>query len=213
MSKKDGEKIHTYKLYGIITHVGATLSIGHYIAYTSLLPGFHTEYINCSSEKRKFSLSQTANGSNTAATTNNMGSEKNTGIVKKLIYGRNKASSSGDMSKNLKPINGLSKIMMNGIEKLNLNSHSSNNQTSQATTTNFCQGLNCCSIYLKDFGCYLENHNDPSSINTECNTWYMCDDDKIKILSQKDLEDLLSPNQKLTITPYLLFYARYDLND
>ena len=41
--------------------------------------------------------------------------------------------------------------------------------------------------------------------------WHMCDDDKIKIMSQQEFEELLSPNRRHVITPYLLFYARYDL--
>lgn len=41
--------------------------------------------------------------------------------------------------------------------------------------------------------------------------WHMCDDDKIKIMSQAEFEELLSPNRRHVITPYLLFYARYDL--
>lgn len=39
----------------------------------------------------------------------------------------------------------------------------------------------------------------------------MCDDDKIKIMSQQEFQELLSPNRRHVITPYLLFYARYDL--
>lgn len=42
--------------------------------------------------------------------------------------------------------------------------------------------------------------------------WHMCDDDKIKIMSQVEFEELLSPNRRHVITPYLLFYARYDLS-
>lgn len=41
--------------------------------------------------------------------------------------------------------------------------------------------------------------------------WHMCDDDKIKIMTQAEFEELLSPNRRHVITPYLLFYARYDL--
>lgn len=225
--KKDDEKIHIYKLYSIITHVGATLTVGHYIAYTSLLSDFHTEYVSCANDKRKFSLSQN-NGS-----ASNVSNEKNSGL-KKLIYGRNKASSSGDMSKSLKPINGLSKIMMNGIEKLNLNNQSSNQSSQPTAQSTICHGLNCCGIYMKEFVNYVENqtnsenssndHHHSSSMNStdssnmngikdSINTWYMCDDDKIKVMSQREFEDLLSPNQKLTITPYLLFYARYDIKE
>jgi ubiquitin carboxyl-terminal hydrolase 1 len=189
-------------------------------------------------------------------------SEKNSGLMKKLIYGRSKASSSGDMSKSIKPINGLSKIMMNGIEKLNLNSEkisatngncppqingSSASQKSPPKTV--CNSANCCGIYVKDFANIVENyHNNvlnserncggdkienTSSDDTTTNSmtsdyessssqkpslndlnqkvWYMCDDDKIKIMTQREFEEALSKNQKVMITPYLLFYARFDV--
>lgn len=183
--------------------------------------------------------------------------------MKKLIYGRNKASSSGDMSKNIKPINGLSKIMMNGIEKLNLNSEkiSATNGNCQQQINGssasqkvpppktVCNSANCCGIYVKDFANIVENyHNNVlnserncdkiennSSDDTTANSnsmtsdyessssqkpslndlnqkvWYMCDDDKIKIMTQREFEEALSKNQKVMITPYLLFYARFDV--
>ncbi len=79
---KDEEKLHVYKLFSVITHVGVSMLTGHYLAYTSSLSIHENqsfEYANCSSDKRK----------NDVAVNN----EKNPGLVKKLIYGRNKASS------------------------------------------------------------------------------------------------------------------------
>lgn len=267
--KRDEDKLHYYKLYSVITHVGATLSVGHYIAYTCSLD-IYNEYISCGHDKRRLSLSNSANKiksshhgslSSTSATSSGSGtSEKNSGLMKKLIYGRSKASSSGDMSKNLKPINGLSKIMMNGIEKLNLNSekisatngncqqqvNGSNTKTPPKTV---CNSANCCGIYVKDFANIVENyHNNVLNSERNCGgdkiennssddaqtnsmtsdyessssqkpslndlnqkVWYMCDDDKIKIMTQREFEEALSKNQKVMITPYLLFYARFDV--
>lgn len=42
--------------------------------------------------------------------------------------------------------------------------------------------------------------------------WYMCDDDKIKAMPQHEFQEMLLPNKKNTITPYLLFYVRNDLH-
>lgn len=203
-------------------------------------------------------------------------SEKNSGLMKKLIYGRNKASSSGDMSKSLKPINGLSKLMINGIEKLTLssgnNNNSSNNSNNGSNNLNsnsipttppktVCQSANCCGIYVKNFTSIVENqhnsissndhqhppiihenglltnekdastnrssmnengyhnhHNNSNNTKPTLNSlnqkiWYMCDDDKIKMMPQREFEELLSRNQKVMITPYLLFYARYDMQN
>lgn len=255
--KRDEDKLHIYKLYSVITHVGATMSVGHYIAYTCSLD-IYNEYVSCVHDKRRLSLS---NGSKIKPHHGSLptGEKNNSGLMKKLIYGRNKASSSGDMSKSLKPINGLSKIMMNGIEKLNLNSEkiSATNGTTNGTSVTtqkspktVCNSANCCGIYVKDFANIVENYhnntiterniNEKSSHQTESSTtnnlsstneeasefdtnaskpslndlnqrvWYMCDDDKIKIMTQREFEDALSKNQKVMITPYILFYARYD---
>lgn len=272
--KRDEDKLHIYKLYSVITHVGATMSVGHYIAYTCSLD-IYNEYVSCGHDKRRLSLSNAAAAANktkpstisSLSSSTSSGSEKNSGLMKKLIYGRNKASSSGDMSKNLKPINGLSKIMMNGFEKLNLNSeklsatngnsqliNGTNSSTHKLSTPpkTVCNSANCCGIYIKDFTNIVENyHNNNNVLRSERNgvdkvdnnsgdettnnsmtsdyesassqqkpslndlnqkVWYMCDDDKIKIMTQREFEEALSKNQKVMITPYLLFYARYDVN-
>lgn len=253
--KRDEEKLHFYKLYSVITHVGATMSVGHYIAYTCSLD-IYNEYVNCCYEKRRLSVqtsgnhvstSQQSSTTTTTATNNSGGGEKNSGLMKKLIYGRNKASSSGDMSKSLKPINGISKLMINGIEKLSLNSDKSNGSNSNGVSSvpssppkTVCPSSNCCGIYVKNFSTIVENYhnananNQHEKLSSEDNgqnesesgnhstsskptlndlnqkVWYMCDDDKIKIMTQREFEEALSRNQKVMITPYLLFYARYD---
>lgn len=246
--KRDEEKLHYYKLYSVITHVGATMSAGHYIAYTCSLDIFN-EYTNCCYGKRKLSVQ--SNNSHTAtsqqSSTGGSGSEKNSGLMKKLIYGRSKASSSGDMSKSLKPINGLSKLMINGIERLSLNSDKSNGSGSNGVSSvpssppkTVCPSSNCCGIYVKNFSTIVENYHNsnvssqqpekstsndesvqadsenttnasskPSINDLNQKIWYMCDDDKIKIMTQREFEEALSRNQKVMITPYLLFYARY----
>ena len=257
MKQTDENKLHTYKLYSVITHVGATMSVGHYIAYTCSLD-IYNEYLHCGG-KRKLSAQFAGNGTttnNSSTSTHSGGSvgEKTSSKLKKLMF-KNKASSSGDMSKSLKqPINGLSKMMINGMEKLSFNSGSgsSSNLSHPVVTgnhTTVCQGLNCCGIYVKDMFNLIENYNNsqlhsapPLLKNGESNmdydgqtaassnhiesdsskhsgnghrlpsqqTWYKCDDHKIDLMTQREFEELLSPNQKVMVTPYLLFYARYD---
>lgn len=244
--KRDEDKLHFYKLYSVITHVGATMSVGHYIAYTCSLD-IYNEYINCCYEKRRLSVQPNISHATVSQQSTANNGEKNSGLMKKLIYGRNKASSSGDMSKSLKPINGLSKMMINGIEKLSLNSDKSNGSTSNGVSSTpssppktVCQSSNCCGIYVKNFSTIVENYhnsntnaqqekspnddNAPTDADSSNNAsspkpslndlnqkiWYMCDDDKIKIMTQREFEEALSKNQKVMITPYLLFYARYD---
>lgn len=236
--KRDEEKLHFYKLYSVITHVGATMSVGHYIAYTCSLD-IYNEYINCCYEKRRLSVQSNNSHATAPPPPAPPGSEKNSGLMKKLIYKRNKASSSGDMSKSLKPINGLTK-MFNGIEKLTLSSEKNNVPTSNGVSSVpssppkiVCPSSNCCGIYVKNFSTIVENYHNTNASQSEKSPnedgaqpdtdapkpslndlnqkiWYMCDDDKIKIMTQREFEEALSKNQKVMITPYLLFYARYD---
>lgn len=250
----DGEKFHVYKLYSVITHVGATLSVGHYIAYTCALDGYNN-YYNCSKDKRKTVANSTslssssipasmahnsATNGNAATTTSN--TEKNPSLMKKMFM-RNKASSSGDVTKNMKNMNGSIKpIIVNGIEKI------------APATNSTCHGLNCCGVLLKGVNSlnngqvngisdhsaskpslysvanntsdyysststttlnggdpFIIHYNNQSAAPAADPTWYMCDDDKIRAMSQQEFEELLSPNKKITITPYLLFYARTDV--
>lgn len=301
----DANKLHIYKLYSVITHVGATMSVGHYIAYTCSLD-WANEYINCPKEQRRRASQEraaaaaaaavgangggtalgqhgTVGGSQSSSSTNafslgssNSSSSSTTSFMKIMKFGRNKASSSGDMSKNVKHINGLtssSKAITNGIGKLTMNNSSSGagggSTTSQCSTT--CQSINCCAMRLtaqqqlhylhtsqtnaSDFiegeaatvgytnssaynaASYNNNVQQPYTTTSSGTTsgygstgrgatkasyatqnhngsepiWYMCDDDKIKAMTQREFEELLSPARKITITPYLLFYARYNL--
>lgn len=254
----EGNKLHVYKLYSVITHVGATLTVGHYIAYTCFLD-LASDYVNCPKDRRNTMTgsqtmsSQAAASNENAAPNNGSSSVASTPVIaaasalassgnilmKKMKFGRSKASSSGDMSKNVKQVNGTSsKNITNGIGKLSMN------------TT--CQGVNCCAMRLccsqqtsssnsascSDFSEESLQNGSNSNLNfggsgTTYPTgygstgrggvranyahggtdpiWYMCDDDKIKAMTQREFEELLSPTRKITITPYLLFYARFDL--
>ncbi|XP_073840862.1 ubiquitin specific protease 1 [Musca autumnalis] len=327
----DANKLHIYKLYSVITHVGATMSVGHYIAYTCSLD-WANEYINCPKEQRRRASQERAaaaaaaaamngsggsttltsnsmqqSGGQTSSTTNanNVGSSSNssssgggaTSFIKMMKFGRSKASSSGDMSKHVKHLNGLtssgsgggsggSKAITNGIGKLSMNNTNSAGGTSSAATSSSatgttssssttCPSINCCAMRLtaqqqmhylhanqnnsnNDFhedpngytngvsSGYSSNYNNnihqqqpPYNSASSNNSsgygstgragtkasyassqhlhngsepiWYMCDDDKIKAMTQREFEELLSPARKITITPYLLFYARYNL--
>lgn len=296
LPKPDCDKPHIYRLYSVITHVGARMSVGHYIAYTSSLD-VHGEYFGCGKDRRKQALLSggsidggvgggygvgggTGGGSATTTTGSQKSSEKSTSGQLKKLFGGKKASSAGDMSKKIKNNNKLN--LINGMEGLNLingagsalgnsnttafgsqsggNSPSSNGTPTSAAASLLasraipCAGLNCCGIHLKNSHLSLyghhshqhhhhhHNHNSsssdspaagdngsnghvdgfmngtaaaatPAAFEASLNQqlWHMCDDDKIKIMSQEEFQDLLSPNRRHVITPYLLFYARYDL--
>ncbi|KAL5285053.1 USP1 family protein [Megaselia abdita] len=234
----DNEKLHVYKLYSVITHVGATMSVGHYIAYTCSLD-WATEYKNCPKDKLKKQKQQQEAHEKNQHIQNLQPYEKNVGKFKK-IFSRSKTSSSSDMSK------GVSTTSTNGPTV---------NGGSEKPQNTICPGIKCCGIELKNNlpstnasssttqpngginhnGYYEENDEFGSNPNwnylngggssgstptgagggagpgSKEPIWYMCDDDKIKTMTQREFEDLLSPNRKITVTPYLLFYARSDL--
>ncbi|XP_059612070.1 ubiquitin carboxyl-terminal hydrolase 1 [Phlebotomus argentipes] len=258
----ESKKIHVYKLYSVITHVGATLSAGHYITYTCSLDTY-SEYVNCDKEKRRLMQSQQEQHQQAAAAA---GVEKSNGglsSLEKMVMkkknswlrktdNRSKASSSTDLAKNLKAMNGNSVVAT-------ANSITPNGAAEGGATT--CPGLNCCGIHAK--GNVLVNSNGNNNYNNgslefsnstalsdqqassasaleavpEVNVngavrptslgppgglgssasgfqepiWFMCDDDKIKSMPQQEFKELLSPNRKVMITPYLLFYARNDI--
>lgn len=54
------------------------------------------------------------------------------------------------------------------------------------------------------------NNSNSANVNAEP-IWFMCDDDKIKAMPQHEFREMLLPNKKNMITPYLLFYARNDV--
>ncbi|XP_053682896.1 uncharacterized protein LOC128733316 [Sabethes cyaneus] len=312
LPKPDCDKAHIYRLYSVITHVGARMSVGHYIAYTSSLD-VHAEFLGCGKDRRRQlflsggsidgglagSGAGLSAGGGTAG--GKSGSEKSTSGHLKKLFSSKKASSAGDMSKKFKN-NVVSKLnLINGIESLGLNNGTSsassgvalggnqtapfgsqpgsNSSSSNGTPTSAlpnpipCGGLNCCGIHLKNshlnlYGNNSCNNNSSTAnvnsgsgsdggltaingtlldggsagdIHTNCinsssllttvggnglstttsaaafeqslsqQLWHMCDDDKIKVMSQTEFEELLSPNRRHVITPYLLFYARYDL--
>ncbi|KAL9695106.1 hypothetical protein quinque_014391 [Culex quinquefasciatus] len=289
--KPDCDKPHIYRLYSVITHVGARMSVGHYIAYTSSLD-VHGEYFGCGKDRRKqallaggsidggsFGAGAGAGGTGSTGSQSGKSSEKSTSGQLKKLFGGKKASSAGDMSKKIKNNNKLN--LINGMEGLNLingagsalgNSNTAsfgsqsggNSPSSNGTPTSGgnaasllasraipCAGLNCCGIHLKNSHLSLygpggphhhhnhhhHHHHHHSTDSPDSNgiadyaerngsaaatpaafeqslsqqLWHMCDDDKIKIMSQQEFEELLSPNRRHVITPYLLFYARYDL--
>ncbi|XP_011179202.1 uncharacterized protein LOC105210128 [Zeugodacus cucurbitae] len=323
----DANKLHIYKLYSVITHVGATMSVGHYIAYTCSLD-WANEYVNCPKDRRNVNASnssQQMGGAQANGLSNNSlyplggaggsaasggGSTPNersspgiqaasaasaaasvlassgSSLMKKMKFGRSKASSSGDMSKNMKNLNGItSKTITNGIGKLSMNTtcHSltccatricsvqqqqqlqqqqqqlsaSNNELSEetlqngsnhASSTMSISGSSNTGIggngsgsatgsagssttsgynsYPAGYGSTGRGGTKASALGgyaSSCGSlsaagssngepmWYMCDDDKIKAMTQREFEELLSPARKITVTPYLLFYARFDL--
>lgn len=301
----DEEKLHIYKLYSVITHVGATMSVGHYVAYTCALD-IQNEYRTCTNDRSKIATLFQSNSANNTTSDINASSQtgsnpslapsngdKSSGpkIIKRFLFGNKKANSSNDLKSNSfkSNVNGLvNKVVANGMEKLNLGINNTTGRvlgSSNGTSTTMCQGQKCCGIkenklvsnnngtfisYVNGSGSHVNggingshvemdtlappsstaSSTKPSSsdlsiasssnsnlidddstvtsttatttttgsggkVNTQVSNitqdhWYMCDDDKIKVMQQQQFEEHLSPTRKNMITPYLLFYARFD---
>lgn len=81
------ESRHVYKLYSVIMHQGATMTAGHYVAYTRLPDeSAFAEYFQCDRDSKRHASAQS--GSNT--NTNSSSSDKTSGIFK---YFKSKPSS------------------------------------------------------------------------------------------------------------------------
>jgi len=62
LNSQQQTRAHSYQLYAIIMHLGATIASGHYVAYVKAQDNLD-EYINCPRDRRKTgSLSVTPNG-------------------------------------------------------------------------------------------------------------------------------------------------------
>lgn len=63
--------LHSYKLYAIIMHLGATMASGHYVAYTRVCSSV-ADYATCTRTKSmSYSLSPNTNKSGTERNSNN----------------------------------------------------------------------------------------------------------------------------------------------
>ncbi|XP_043256220.1 ubiquitin carboxyl-terminal hydrolase 1 [Colletes gigas] len=82
------ESRHVYKLYSVIMHQGATMTAGHYVAYTRLPDeSAFAEYFQCDRDSKRQTSSQSSSGTST----NSSSSDKASGILK---YFRSKPSAS-----------------------------------------------------------------------------------------------------------------------
>jgi hypothetical protein len=172
--------------------------------------------------------------SNENSSIRNGGDKGRAAAAKKKLFGTRKASS-GDLSKKMKvPFfsNGNQKHTADGNSINSGNSTKSNNNVHSINSIKNCipcNGLGCCNINQNlynnvngSIGHIVNGHDNGESVELanghapvketvlSQQNWYMCDDDKIKMFTQKEFEDMLQANKKNSVTPYLLFYVRLD---
>lgn len=153
-------KLHEYRLYSVITHVGATMTAGHYVAYTCSLD-LNSTYSNCPKDLRRkeaqaaalaaaakhkesMAAQAHANGSHSSSSSNSVTGaiEKNVTSLKKIMFRRNKNSSNSETAKS----KNATKSVTNGIDKLSLTSGSAAKSTAEETSC--CPGGSCCCINM-----------------------------------------------------------------
>lgn len=112
------------------------------------------------------------------------------------------------------------KSMPKATNSTTLNGNNNGIAMSNGDYSNHSRNGSLSSVYSEhdQFG-QLNGVNGVATVPTNANSvnvnaepiWFMCDDDKIKAMQQHEFCEMLSPNKKNMITPYLLFYARGDV--
>lgn len=126
LNSQQQTRAHSYQLYAIIMHLGATIASGHYVAYVKAQDNLE-EYINCPRDRRKTgSLSVTPNGTLPA---NYKKSSISNGLFRFLKISSKPSSSSGTS-----------------------NSPSSDSIDSGKVSSigRWCRSLECCGVRILD---------------------------------------------------------------
>ncbi|XP_012289021.1 ubiquitin carboxyl-terminal hydrolase 1 [Orussus abietinus] len=141
---------HVYKLYSVIMHQGATMTAGHYVAYTKLPDDSATsEYLRCDRDGKRHICSQSSNLPNNT-------SDKSSGFFR---YFKSKPNVT---------------------------------ESKEQPVRVGCRSLECCGVRRSKHSC----------------VWLECDDEAVRLIPQRELQDKLAPNPRNSATPYLLFYVR-----
>ncbi|XP_014220411.1 ubiquitin carboxyl-terminal hydrolase 1 [Trichogramma pretiosum] len=174
------KKRHVYNLYSVIMHQGATMTAGHYVAYTRL-PGesANTEYLEC--ERDNVQRQQTSQESLT------IGSQSN--------------GSQTPQHDTKMPITSLLTTCFGNKSNLHephLRSSKQQQQMQQQQQQQLkkegCQGNECCGI--------------KHMARQETGTWLECDDEAVRVISLREFQEKLAPTLRNSATPYLLFYVK-----
>lgn len=176
----DGNHIHTYTLFSVIMHKGATMAEGHYVSFVRDLTNYN-DYLNCDLDYA-LPITSSTNISNNEKSTNNR-------LIKQTRFFKTKSSSDCEN---------------NGDGIILMKNHSSSASTGGSTSSNnICRSLQCCSI--KTAG---TKNNCIDFKMSSIHTWLECNDEIIRTFTSKEFEQQLADHKKVTSTPYLLFYVR-----
>ncbi|XP_058791373.1 ubiquitin carboxyl-terminal hydrolase 1 [Phymastichus coffea] len=177
-NKEPAVQRHVYNLYSVIMHQGATMTAGHYIAYTRL-PGesAHFEYQQCdrdNASKQQSGQSYQNHQSSNPHHNGHHGSDNSGKITSFFNCFGNKPN-------------------VNEKQEAALRSK----QQQQQHLQQGCRGNDCCGIR--------------QTSRNESGTWLECDDEAVRVIPVRELQDKLAPNPRNSATPYLLFYVRSNM--
>ncbi|KAJ8683249.1 hypothetical protein QAD02_019041 [Eretmocerus hayati] len=169
---KEPPQKHVYNLYSVIMHQGATMTAGHYVAYTRL-PGdsSQAEYQQCDRD--------------------NIHRQQSQQDSKAQLNGPQPQSDKSTQQK----ITSFFSCFGN-----NPNEHKeailrTKQQTQQQQQQHMgCRGNECCGIR--------------QTARNETGTWLECDDEAVRVIPVRELQEKLAPNPRNSATPYLLFYVK-----
>lgn len=180
----EDKKLHSYQLYGVIMHLGATMASGHYIAYTRA-SDHQIEYSDCCRENSK-SVSFSSSTSEVTKTIN---------LFKlfKPKFHSNSPNNSNESLKSNVTVNGPSLCRSKDCCGIKLSKSVIENAINNTTRE-------------------MRSRNSGKS-SEENQLWLECDDDVVRTLSTEEFQNLLSCKKNSPATPYLLFYSKIkDIN-
>lgn len=181
------QKLHSYQLYAVIMHLGATMASGHYIAYTRA-SDHHHEYTDCCRDHSKlvnFSTATTEKSINFLKFLKPKSLSNNSDSIKS---GLNHVTNKGGVSNGIGGCRSMDccgiKLSKSVIENAINSSNRDGNKTSSSSSSR------------------------SSTDGDDGHLWLECDDDVVRTLSTKDFQKLLSSKRSKPATPYLLFYSK-----
>lgn len=182
----DDKKLHSYQLYSVIMHLGATMASGHYIAYTRASE-YRYEYNDCVKESSKVTFSSASSDGSNKSFFKFFKQKVNTPILN---------SSSNESIKS-----GLSNIKNGPLNGPTL------------CKSKDCCGIKISKSVLENAinssarDVRLKKSTDSGQI------WLECDDDVVRTLSTEEFQNqILGCKKNSPATPYLLFYSKIKEN-
>lgn len=233
ISDANESKLHEYKLYSVITHVGSTLQSGHYIAY---ICAFNQNgiYGGCVRDSRTVTTTSTSPEESVSDSTQ---------YVSLKLGSKRRKLSTNDVGQYSENLNG------NDVDCSESESKATVTNNSATINERQCPSKACCGTEMissqwtessvdRPSNNFVRNEsktsdeddkgklavklqhlteNDGATIDSagaELSVsepvWYKCNDAKIKAITQCKFREMLT-SKRNKICPYLLFYVRNDV--